>query len=277
MRYRSHPALPRVLAIGEKRNLRIFARASAVLFLGFMILRGLMLGDHLNYEGSPWVRLPGKLASMVGLAADDIRITGLTNHEPDVLLSAIGVTPGSSLIGFDAGLSRRILENLDWVQSAKVQRLFPNKLEIFVEERKPFAIWQRDNAYYVIDETGAAMSGIPAARMVSLPLVSGEGANVAAADLINQLSAIPELMLQVKAAARVGDRRWTLYLDNGVTVLLPEQDWQSALQTLHALDRSQQLLSKGIRSVDMRVPKRLSVQVAEVLPEEPPKNGPKKN
>jgi cell division protein FtsQ len=81
----------------------------------------------------------------------------------------------------------------------------------------------------------------------------------------------------VKAAARVGDRRWTLYLDNGVTVLLPEQDWQSALQTLHALDRSQQLLSKGIRSVDMRVPKRLSVQVAEVLPEEPPKNGPKKN
>ena len=41
------------------------------------------------------------------------------------------------------------------------------------------------------------------------------------ADLINQLSAYPDIMLQVKAAARVGSRRWTLYLDNGITVQLP--------------------------------------------------------
>ena len=62
------------------------------------------------------------------------------------------------------------------------------------------------------------MSGLAASELVRLPLVTGEGANTAAGDLINQLSAYPDIMLQVKAAARVGKRRWTLYLDSGITV-----------------------------------------------------------
>ena len=68
--------------------------------------------------------------------------------------------PGGSLIGFDAAVARRILENLDWIETAKVQRLFPNQLDIFVREREPFAIWQRGQAYYVIDKSGTAMSGL---------------------------------------------------------------------------------------------------------------------
>jgi cell division protein FtsQ len=263
-RFRHGAAAARLLAWGEQRKVRFAVRAGAVMFLGSALLLGLVRGGQFDYEGSPWDKLPGKLASVVGLAADDIRIQGLVHHDPETLLAPIGIAPGASLVGFDASVARRILENLDWVKSARVQRLFPNQLEIAVEEREPFAIWQRDSNYYVIDRTGAAMSGISAAQLVSLPLVTGEGAQTAAAELINQLEATPGLMLQMKAAARVGDRRWTLYLDSGVTILLPEQGWQQALAEVNRLDLTQHLLSKGIRSVDMRLPDRISVAVAEV-------------
>jgi cell division protein FtsQ len=221
-------------------------------------------GGHLDYEGSKWLMLPGKAAGLVGLAAEDITITGLEHHEPEMLLAAIGVQPGASLIGFDAGRARRILEGLDWIESAKVQRLFPNQLAVEVKEREPFAIWQRGEAYYVIDRTGSAMSGLAASKLVRLPLVTGEGANTAAADLINQLSAYPDILLQMKAAARVGKRRWTLYLDSGITVQLPERDWQDALRMADELNRTQQLLSRGIRSVDLRLAGRVIVEVAEL-------------
>ena len=245
-------------------RVRFAMRASAILFLGLVVATGLIRGEYLNYEGSKWLKLPGKAAGIVGMAAEDISITGLEHHEPQQLLAAIGVDPGGSLIGFDAGHARRILEGLDWVEAAKVQRLFPNQLAIEVKEREPFAIWQRGNAYYVIDRSGSAMSGLAAAELVRLPLVTGEGANTAAAELINQLAAYPDIVLQVKAAARVGKRRWTLYLDSGITVQLPEKGWQEALAMADELNRTQRLLSRGIRSVDLRLAGRVIVEVAEL-------------
>ena len=252
---------------GNTLRVRIAARAAALLFLGSVIAMGLVQGGYLNYEGSKWLMLPGNAAGLVGMAAEDITITGLSHHDPETLLSAIGVNPGGSLIGFDAAVAKRILENLDWIKSAKVQRRFPNQLDISVAEREPFAVWQRGKDYYIIDASGTAMSGFAAAQLVRLPLVTGDGANTAAAELINQLEAYPDLMLQVNAAARVGSRRWTLYLDSGVTVLLPEAGWRGAVKTADALNRSQQLLSKGIRSVDLRLEGRVVVEVAEIKAE----------
>ncbi len=258
------------LAWGQRKRARFAARSGAVLFLAAVIGHGIVAGDHLNYEGSPWLKLPGKMAGMVGLAAEDIKIQGLVHQVPETVLAAIGIAPGGSLIGFDATEARLTLENLDWVQSAKVQRLFPNQIEIAVVEREPFAIWQRGGEYYVIDRSGIALSGIAPSMVMSLPLVTGEGAQFAAAELINQVSVYPALMLQMRAAAWVGGRRWTLYLDSGVTVLLPERGWVEAMRKLKMLDETQQLLSKGIRSVDFRVADRISVAVAEIAGEAEP-------
>lgn len=252
---------------GKSLRVRFLARTLSLLLMALVIGAGLVKGGYLDYEDSPWLKLPGRLAGLAGMAADDIKIHGLTHHEPDALLSAIAVAPGGSLIGFDAVQARKKLEGLDWVAAAKVQRLFPNQLEISVVERAPFAVWQRGNMYHVIDHSGGVMTGLPASQLLKLPLVSGEGANLAAEELINQLEAYPDLMLQVKAASRVGKRRWNLYLDSGVAVLLPERDWTVALATLDSLDRSQKLLSKGIRSVDLRLAGQVTVAVAEIAAE----------
>ena len=56
---------------------------------------------------------------------------------------------------------------------------------------------------------------------------------------------------------------------DGMTVLLPEEKWDAALASLRDLDQTQHLLSKGIRSVDMRVDGRISVAVAEIAKPEP--------
>jgi cell division protein FtsQ len=266
---RRHAGPPTWLALGQQKRVRFAARAGAVAILAGTIFHAIMLGGYLDTEGSPWRQWPGRIAGLAGLAADDIKIEGLTNHAPEAVLAAINVKPGGSLIGFDALQARRILENIDWVASAKVQRLFPNQLEISVVERVPFAVWQRGKSYYAIDRSGAAMSGVPSATLAGLPLVSGEGAQTVAAELVNQLEAVPALKAKIRAAAWVGLRRWTLYLDNGVTVLLPEHDVEAALALAGRLDSTQGLLSKGIISLDLRLADRVAVAVAEVPPGEP--------
>ena len=246
-------------------RVRFAARAGAVAFLGLTILHGVLQGGYLNYPGSPWLKIPGKISSYVGFAADDIRITGLVHQDPEMVLMALGLRPGSSLVGFDAVYARNLLEGLDWVSTAKVQRLFPNQLEITLTEREPFAVWQRAGQYYVIDRTGSAMSNLSANAMTTLPLVTGEGAQTAVEELVNQLEVTPDLSLKLKAAARVGQRRWNLYLDNHITVRLPEKDVAAAMQRLQGLDASQHLLSKGIRTVDLRFPGRVIVGISQLV------------
>lgn len=250
-------------AKGPSLRARFIARSGACALLFGAIIHGLVIGGHLDYDGSPWRKLPGQLASSLGFAADDIRITGLVHQEPETLLSAIGVEPGGSLVGFDAVRARALLENLDWVAQATVMRKYPNRLDIVVTERQPFAIWQRDGAHYVIDQTGTAMSTLDPKRLASLLLVTGEGAHRAVAQLVNELETVPQVKKHVAAAARVGERRWTLYLDNGVTVALPETGSDKALATLAKLDRAQGLLSKGIKAIDLRLPGEMIVELAE--------------
>ncbi len=245
----------------------MLVRASAVLFLGATIVHGIIVGGQLDYEGSPWTRIPDKFASLIGLAADDIRISGLTHHDPEMLLRTLDLRPGGSLLGFDANQARRMLEGMDWVAEASIQRKYPNSLEIIVSERVPFAIWQRDHSYYLIDRAGAAMGGLELLGHSNFLLVTGEGANLAAAEFVNQLEATPELKKKISAAALVGKRRWTLYLDNGVKIALPEHGVAEALAEVSALDASQNILSKGIVALDMRLAGQMTVAIAEV--EEP--------
>lgn len=254
----------KIFAFGQSRRVRFLARSSAVLFLATTIIHGVMRGGQLDYDGSPWRQMPDKIASFVGLAADDIRITGLTNHDPQMLLGALGVVPGGSLVGFDAGAARVKLQSMDWVSAASVQRKFPNTLEISVAERIPFAIWQHQNVYSLIDRAGVAMGGLELMGQSHLLLVTGEGANLAAEQLINHLEANPELMKKVSAAAMVGKRRWTLYLQNGVKIALPAEGEAAALKQVSALDASQNILSKGIREIDMRIAGEMTVAIAEI-------------
>jgi cell division protein FtsQ len=243
---------------------RVLTRLGACLFLLATVMHGLVIGGHLDYRNSPWQRVPGQIAGALGFAAGDIRITGLVHQEPESVLAAIGVNPGGSLIGFEAGQAKKLLENLDWVASANVLRIFPNRLDIVVAEREPFAIWQRDGAHYVIDKSGVAMSTLDPKRMASLLLVTGEGAHLAAADLERDLAAVPDIGIRVKAAARVGQRRWTLFLDNGLTVALPEKDPISAIQLMARLEKSEGILEKGVENIDLRLDGRIIIAIATV-------------
>lgn len=258
----------RWLAAATSWRVRAIVRCSAVLLLGTALIHGGYAGGHLNYPGSPFTNISGKFASVFGLAAQNIHIEGLAHHEPEQVLSHIGVKPGGNLAGFDADEARILLESLDWVADATVQRLFPNRLEITIEERVPFAVWQLDGSYLVIDRDGVSMSGLDPTSLKHLPLVTGKGANLAVVDYVNQMEAIPDVLLKVQAAARVGERRWTLYLDNGVKIALPEENVGDALQRVARLDADQNILSKGIREIDLRSPDRMIIALAEsVLPE----------
>ncbi len=235
------------------KSYRAAVRLLSVGFLGVALLHGIVSGGHLNYAGSPYQKLPGKIAGMFGLAALDIRLSGLKHHEANDVLAKIGVRPGGALFGFDAKKARASLQELDWIDSATVMRSFPNQLQIEVVEREPFVVWQHNGLLQVVDQNGKPMSGISPSATNLLMHVIGEGANTAASELVNQMEATPVLFHEVKAATRVGSRRWNLVMKNGLKIALPEHDAAVALQTAQAAVVSEIARSGKVQMIDLRI------------------------
>lgn len=249
---------------------RVAMRVGAVSALLLAIFHGVVQGGHLNGADSLWHRLPGKLAGIVGQAADDIEISGLEKHDSRLVLEAMQIKPGGSLLGFSPDEAKKRLEALDWVLSAAVRREFPNRLLVSLVERQPFAIWQIDGSFRVIDRTGVVMSGIDPSQLNGVLTVTGAKANEAVAELVNQLEALPDLRMKVRAASRVGQRRWNLYLDSGTKILLPAENGGGEFGKALALAQSNGLLSGATAEIDLRVSGLMRISAAvpeEVSPE----------
>jgi cell division protein FtsQ len=256
-------AFNRIEAVAQTRKVGVVTRLCAIGFLTVAMLHALSIGGHFGTQGSPLKALADNTARYAGFSAEDITISGLKEARPEQVLSAIGVEKGDSLIGFNVAEARGKLVALDWVSGATVMRQFPNRLRITLNERQSYALWQTGGRFYVIDESGKAMTHLDPTNWAHLPVVVGKGAQENATTLVNQLSVHSSLRLMVRAAARVADRHWTLYLANGVRVLLPETNVPKALQTLVELEETQEIMSREILSIDLRLADRVTLRLSE--------------
>ena len=153
------------------------------------------------------------------------------------------------------------MQTLDWVDQASVLRRFPNQLHVTIVEREPFVVWQHKGQTLVVDRKGKTMSGLRPEGVNVLLHVSGAGANTTALELVNQLEVVPDLRSDIRAAARVGERRWTLYLRSGLKIALPEVDVELALQTADRAIRSPEVAGGSVSMLDLRVRGEISYQI----------------
>ena len=116
----------------------------------------------------------------------------------------LGNTP--TVLSFDTRAAQARVESLSWVERASIERVFPDRLEVHITERMPFAVWQLGARHYLIDKTGRVLTAVAPNTAPSLPRLAGEGAATAAAALYALLAGYPALAHQVELAARAGRR-----------------------------------------------------------------------
>ncbi|MGL4240364.1 MAG: cell division protein FtsQ/DivIB, partial [Beijerinckiaceae bacterium] len=110
---------------------------------------------------------------------------------------------------------------------------------------------------------GTVIDSLSDQRYLRLPHVVGPGAQLRVKEYNEILEGVPEFRAQVRAGVLVSERRWTLKLQTGIDVTLPEQGHIEALRRLARLDRDSQVLSKDILAVDLRAPGRVAFRLTE--------------
>lgn len=235
---------------------RRFGLKAAALFLGATVIYGVVIGGHVE-------SIIGNVTSAVGLRISAVTITGQSETAELDVLRQLALPDSNSIVLFDAEAARQRVQELAWVATATVRKVYPSTVEVAVTERVPFALWQNEGRVALIDETGAVISLYVASRYSGLPLVIGAGASEEAGPILTLLDEFPSLGSQVRAATLVAGRRWNLTLRNGITVLLPEADLLPAIIQLVSLDQGSQLLARDIVAVDLRMSDRVVVELAD--------------
>jgi cell division protein FtsQ len=202
-------------------------------------------------------------ANAVGFNIAAVALSGQHHLNREEILATAGVTGRASLLFFDVADARARLKTNPWIAEATVQKLLPDRLVISITERAPFALWQKEGRVGVIAEDGTVLDPYVAAPYKRFPLVVGTGAELRAAEFLRLLARFPELRDNVRAAVLVAERRWNLWLQNGVDVRLPEFDLDKALAQLADIDRGGKLSSRDVTVIDLRLPDRVTVQLSE--------------
>lgn len=199
-----------------------------------------------------------------GFQVADITVTGRRRTPAAQLVTALGARYGDPILGVDIAAARARIEALPSVRAAAIERRLPGAIHLSIVERQPVALWQTDNRFVLVDRDG---HNIPGAieGFEDLPLIVGEGAPARTDELFALLAREPELAARVKAAIRVGNRRWNIKLDDvekGLEARLPELDTEAAWHRLAELEKTRALSGKQITMIDLRVPDRLVLKSA---------------
>jgi cell division protein FtsQ len=234
-----------------------------VLLVGATLAYGAHRGDHFATVTEFLRDLRNEAANAAGFKIATLAINGRKELSEVAVMDSAGITANTSLLFLDVTEVREKLESSPWIARATVRKFYPNHLEISIEERQAFALWQKDGKLSVIAVDGTPLVDVEETAVPRLPLVVGPGAAVRAHDFLSLIDRYPVLHEQMRAAILVADRRWNLLLKSGLAVRLPEEGVAAALDTLVALDRDKKILSRDITAIDLRLPDRLTVRLSD--------------
>ena len=188
----------------------------------------------------------------LGFSLQNVFVEGRKNTRVEEILHNMQVKKGMPILNLDTDAILKNIKNLPWVKEGLIKRKLPSSIFVYLEEKRPIALWKSADEFWLIDEWGDVINTKEIDGYNGLILISGIDAPRFVTNLIQIINLVPNLAKNVKAATRVGARRWDVFLKDGTKIMLPESG------TLTAWVRLGEIFNKNIifretNLVDLRI------------------------
>jgi cell division protein FtsQ len=197
-------------ALQPPADVRLMNITATVLFVACALLLVAALG---------WWAVRHPIFSLGGIV-----VQGDVAHNSAATLRA-NVAPrlAGNFFTVDLGKAREAFESVPWVRHAVVNRQFPNKLRVVLEEHQPEAFWGADAESRLVNTFGEVFEANPGdVEQDEMPRLAGpEGTSAQVLAMYRGLKPMLErLDLGVEQVVLTGRGGWSLNLDSGAVVEL---------------------------------------------------------
>ena len=242
------------------------ARLCVVLFIGMAMFGGGwwlqdsgFIGQHVR-SVADW---GWQQTAKVGFGLRNVYVDNRHRLDEETLATTINVQAGDPLLALPLDQMRERLIALPEVRDVSIRRDLPQDLHIILEEREPAAIWQAEGELHVVDQDGIVLENEKPEQYPGLILIVGKDAPEHFVALRAMLMQHPSVQLEVRAAIRVGERRWDLLTQRDIRIKLPDNHMEYALEELTRLQQEQKILGSETVSIDLRLPKQIYIVPAK--------------
>jgi cell division protein FtsQ len=206
---------------------------------------------------------------------DRVLVKGCHKLEKQQVIALSDIHLGVNTFDLDLELIGQQVEANPWVRNAGVKRIFPSRIEISLNERKPVAIINLGLLYYV-DERGDVFKVLDGSDDLNYPIITGfsyaqvEGDDPA---FTNELQQVVKLIAnlkqrqvmnlqQISEIHRDDSGSLALFtLDNAVKITLGRNDFMKKLNRLEKIYAKLRPQFKVLDYIDLSVDEKVIVRI----------------
>ena len=206
------------------------------------------------FTGATWTTTRSAL-----LDVDHIEVSGASLVTPDQAATGAGLHRGQPMLAVDTAAAERHLRRLPWVNTASVERGFPNTVRILLTERVAAATAARPAGGWVLLDRGGRVLAERPDRAGDLPEVIGAGATPAPGDsltaarpALDVVAALPEAIRRQVTNVTLDGEAVTLH--TGVREIRFGPPTQLAAKVAALSVLLERVGSRSVAILDVRVP-----------------------
>ena len=127
------------------------------------------------------------------------------------------------------------IKKIDFIESLKIKKIYPNKLKITVYEKKPIAVLQHKREKYYISENIDIIKYLELENYKDLPIVFGNKENFS--KLYKNLKKISFPLDLIAKYYLYESKRWDIETNNQITIKLPTKNYIKGLKNFMDLSK----------------------------------------
>ena len=178
------------------------------------------------------------------------------NKDLTQMVAAAGISPGTHAYSVNLDLINARLLQTPGVRESAVRRMPNGNLSVRVHLYRAVAGWTDGTYYYPLSADGTVVNKPSEERKPGVVIFRGNVPD----DISEITKAATNLIDELDYMEWIDNRRWNIITNGGVMVMLPEDNPVSAIGSLVVLNKNHNILSKQIKTIDMRDSARILVK-----------------
>lgn len=179
-----------------------------------------------------------------------------SDKDLSAIVAAATIAPNTRTYSIDLDVLNERVSKVPGVKKSAVRRMPNGNISVRVALHRAVALWTDGQNFFPLSADGTIVNKPTDVRDASHVVFRGKLPN----DITQITNVAHNLVGDLDYMEWIENRRWNMYTNGGITIMLPEENPVAAIGTLISLNNNHNILDKDIKLIDMRDSARILVK-----------------